>query len=136
MGIIDGLENTEITDGHIDPAMRQQLADVSLLLAGLFPGMLERRHTMLSREHLIEIGQTLYHQLWKTDGDMVYDMLANRYMQIVMILGHVRPMDPLRRELVSLKNTHTAFLRDGEARYLCTEASTIRPMLFTEGVRA
>ena len=79
------------TRSYLPPALRQQLADITLLIVSLFPERIQYRHLPIQRSHLIDIGRTLYHSQWRNTRDEVFGELAERYMHVVMVLSHLRP---------------------------------------------
>lgn len=125
-----------ITDTRMDPLIRQQMADVSLVLRGLFPDTLNYRHSMLTRERVVEIGQTLYHQLWLSAGDKVYDLLANEYMRVVMVLEHMRPqsVEP-RVHALDEFGPAVVFPRQGESAQMLADAKGLGALLRTTSTR-
>jgi hypothetical protein len=121
----------EIADAVTDKHTVQTLADLALLFTSLFPDRMLYRYHMLSRSAMVDIGSTLYHRLWVTDNDVVYNELANSFMEVVMVLQHLRPT---AQNLALYQHDEATLIPSGrESAHMSKEVRDFHDMFLTSG---
>ena len=123
----------QLTDAVTDKHVLQTLADLALLFTSLFPDRTLHRYHMLSRSAMADIGSTLYHRLWVVDNDVVYSELANSFMEVVMVLQHLRPT----AENLALYHDEqgTIIPSDHASAHMQDEVRTFHDLFLSEGTK-
>lgn len=88
---VELLKGLKLANGSQKRHVLGQVGDTCLLVAGLFPGLADRRHVRIS--YFIHLGQSAYAHI-AIDQQDIYAILAKHFVVLVDVLQAIRQADP------------------------------------------